>query len=52
LVSSVFGRVCSAARIASRPCTSWSGVIGRAIEPFSAKQSAAASMSPRSSARL
>jgi hypothetical protein len=51
LVNSVLGRVSSEARIASRPWMTWPGFMGRAKEPFSAKQSAAAFMSPRSSAR-
>ncbi len=50
-VNSVLGRVSSEARIASRPSITWSGAIGRAIEPFCAKQSAAAFISPRSRAR-
>jgi len=51
LVSKPFGRDASAARIAACPWITWSGVIGRAMELFCAKQSAAPLISPRSRAR-
>ena len=49
LVNNPFGRVSSEARIVSRPWMTWFGAMGRDMEPFCAKKSAAALRSPISS---